>query len=72
MTGEWKVLYRYRGFGDPDYGTPGSVITLWLDNLGGLMLGMDVGDGKKVTVLPLPRSEVGDLTAALHAHWGNE
>jgi hypothetical protein len=68
MSGsDWQQLFRYRGPGDPDYGTPGSVINLWLDNLGGLMLGMDVGDGEKVIVLPLPRDEADDLIVALHA-----
>jgi hypothetical protein len=61
------MLWRYRTPVDPDYGGPTSTITLWLDNLGGLMLGMDSRDGEEIIILPLPRGEVPDLAAALHA-----
>ncbi len=64
---EWQVLYRYRTPIDPDYGGPTSTISLWLDNLGGLVLGMDRRDGEKVIVMPIGRDEALDLAAALHA-----
>lgn len=63
----WKILHRYRTPIDPDYGGPTSTLTLWLDNLGGLVLGMDIQDGKKVAVLPLPEEVAEDLAIALHA-----
>jgi hypothetical protein len=67
VAGEWDILFRYRTPVDPDYGGPTSTITLWRDNLGGLILGMDIADGKKVAVLPLPDDAAEELVIALHA-----
>lgn len=64
---EWTVLHRYRTPIDPDYGGATSTITVWLDNFGGLVLGMDEADGAKVIIIPLSRSEAEDLAVALHA-----
>lgn len=66
MSGQnWRRLYQYRTPIDPDYGGPTSTITLWLDNLGGLVLFMDERDGEKVIGIPIPAAEVADFAAAL-------
>jgi hypothetical protein len=63
---EWTRLYQYRTPIDPDYGGPTSTVTVWLDNLGGIVLGMDERDGRKVILLPLARDDARDLAIALH------
>jgi hypothetical protein len=65
-TTDWQKLYQYRTPIDPDYGGPTSTITLWLDNLGGLVLFMDERDGEKVIGIPIPATEAEDFAAALH------
>ncbi|MGZ6576562.1 MAG: hypothetical protein ACXVHX_39120 [Solirubrobacteraceae bacterium] len=67
-SSEWVTLWRFRTPVDPDYGGPTSTATLWRDNLGGLVLGMDVGDGERVVVLPLPADDATDLAAAIVEH----
>jgi hypothetical protein len=64
---EWTRVYQYRTPIDPDYGGPTSTVTLWLDNLGGLVLFMDARDGEKVIGIPIPSDEIEDFAAALHA-----
>jgi hypothetical protein len=64
---DWTVLYRYRTPVDPDYGGAPSTITLWLDNLGGLVLGMDQADGEKTIAIPLPWREAQILGRELRA-----
>lgn len=63
--GRWAVLHQYVAPIDPDYGGAPAKVTLWLDNLGGLVLGMDEGDGAKVIAQPLPRVAAQELGAAL-------
>lgn len=59
----WEPLYRYRT------GTLVPVaITLYRDNLGGLVLFVDEGDGAKVVGVPLPADEADDLAAAIREH----
>ncbi len=64
----WSPLWRYRSPIDPDYGGPTSVATLWRDNLGGLLLGIDHGDGATVALLPIPVADMDDLGAAIREH----
>ena len=61
----WQVLWKHRTPIDPDHGGPTSTATLWLDNLGGLVLGMDQGDGERVIVLPISSDDADDLAAAI-------
>lgn len=68
MSSAWAVIWRHRTPVDPDLGGPTSTVTLWRDNLGGLVLGMDQGDGKKVIVLPIGDDDMDDLAAAIHEH----
>ncbi len=67
MSG-WIEIWKYRTPLDPDYGGSTSTATLWRDNLGGLVLGMDERDGEKVVLLPLPAPDVEDLAAAIYEH----
>jgi hypothetical protein len=64
----WSVLWKFRTPLDPDYGGATSTATLWRDNLGGLVLGMDYADGERVIVLPLSDEVMDDLAAAIHEH----
>lgn len=64
----WEVLWRFRTPIDPDHGGPTSTVTLWQDNLDGLALGMDYGDGQSVIVLPIPGDDLDDLCAAVLAY----
>jgi hypothetical protein len=63
----WRTVYRYVAPIDPDYGGAPTKVTVWLDNLGGIVLGIDHGDGRKVAVVPLPPDAAEDIAAALHA-----
>ncbi len=65
---EWVKLWTFRTPVDPDYGGPTSTATLWRDNLGGLVLGMDERDGEKVVLLPLADTDADDLAAAIREH----
>lgn len=65
MSGEWTVLHRYIAPVDPDYPSLPAKVTLWRDNLGGLVLGMDIGDGAKVILQPLPGEEAEDFAFAM-------
>lgn len=63
----WRRLFKADQPIDPDWppmSTPPASITLWLDNLGGLMLGMESATGKRV-ILPLTDAEAQDLAFAL-------
>lgn len=72
MTGRsrssWETAWRYRTPVDPDYGGPTTTVTLYRDNLGGLVLFVDEGDGSKVVGVPLPTDDADDLAAAIHEH----
>ncbi len=57
----WPVLLKIRQGVDAPV-----VLTVWRDNLGGIVLGVDEGDGAKVVLVPLSGGEVADLTAALN------
>lgn len=64
---EWRQLFKAVQPVDPDWppmSTPPASITLWLDNLGGLMLGMESAAGKRV-ILPVSDGEATDLAIAL-------
>ena len=67
MSSTWTALYRHVYPIDPDYGGAPTKLTLWLDNLGGLVLQIDEGDGASGTALFLPRQVAEDLAIALHA-----
>lgn len=43
----WTVLHRYVTPIDPDYGGAPTTVTVWRDNLGGLVLGIDEADGEE-------------------------
>lgn len=64
----WVAVWKYRTPIDPEYGGPTTVATLWRDNLGGLVLGIDQADGQTVTALPLPAADADDLAAAIVEH----
>lgn len=68
MTSTWTTLWKFRTPLDPDHGGATSTATLWRDNLGGLVLGMDYADGERVIVLPLSDEDMDDLAAAIHEH----
>ena len=65
QRGEWRTLFKAFQPVDPDYPSPPSSISLWLDNLGGLMLGMDLHEGEKRIILPLSDDEARDRAFAL-------
>lgn len=64
----WSTAWQYRTPIDPDYGDPTTTVTLYRDNLGGLVLFVDEGDGVKVVGVPLPEADAEDLAAAIHEH----
>lgn len=61
----WETLYRYTGPIDPDYGGAPTSISVWRDNLGGLVLGIDAGDGEQVLAVPISDSVAEDLAMTL-------
>lgn len=64
MSG-WTVLHRYVTPIDPDHGGAPTTVTVWRDNLGGLVLGIDEADGRRKVAIPLPRAAAKGLGAAL-------
>jgi hypothetical protein len=68
VASTWTTLWKFRTPIDPDHGGATSTATLWRDNLGGLVLGMDYADGERVIVLPLSDEDMDDLAAAIHEH----
>lgn len=67
-SSQWTEVWKFRTPVDPDYGGATSTATLWRDNLGGLVLGMDQADGERVIVLPISADDADDLAAAIHEH----
>jgi hypothetical protein len=59
----WEPLFRHRE-GD----LAPVMVTLYRDNLGGLVLFMDEGDGAKVVGISLSDDLADDLAAAIHEH----
>ena len=50
----WTELLKLRQPTDPNYpGDPATVVTIHLDNFGGIVLFIDEGDGEKVIGIPL-------------------
>jgi hypothetical protein len=62
----WETIFRYRAPIDPDYPSAPTVVTLHRDNMDGLVLFVDEGDGAQVTGVPLPGTEALDLAAAIN------
>jgi hypothetical protein len=59
----WAPLFRHR-----EGSLAPVMVTLYRDNLGGLVLFMDEGDGTKVIGVPLPDDLADDLAAAIHEY----
>jgi hypothetical protein len=61
----WTTLYRHYGPIDPDYGGPSTVIAVLRDNMGGLILEINAGDGETVLAQPISDAVAQDLARAL-------
>lgn len=66
-SSSWTVLHRYRAPLDPDYAGPPAVLTVWKDNLGGIVVGINQGDGATVALMPIPAKERAALAVAILA-----
>lgn len=64
---KWRELFQADQPNDPDWPGPDEParVTLWRDNLGGLMLGMQTRGREKIIILPVTRAEARDLADAL-------